>query len=89
MHDIEVRLIDCFSATFAGLPAAAIPLAGVDTLAGWDSMTAVTLLAVVEEEFGIRVPPQDMLRFTSYEEILAYLRERSGSRDDKVIGGVP
>jgi acyl carrier protein len=85
MHDLQARLTQCFSATFGALPAAEIPQASTDTVGEWDSMTTITLLSVVEEEFGVRVPPEDILRFTSYDGVLEYLRERVGSRGAEAV----
>jgi acyl carrier protein len=49
----------------------------VETTAGWDSVNAVVLLSVIEEEFGVGIPAEEMGRLTSFEAILTYL---DGSR---------
>jgi acyl carrier protein len=85
MHDLQTRLTDCFAATFADLPAAEIPRASVETVGDWDSMATITLLSVVEEEFGVRVPPEDILRFTSFTGILNYLEDRVGTRSAEPV----
>ena len=82
MHDLSNRLKGCFAATFADLPTDKISEACVESVSGWDSMSTVILLSVVEEEFAVRVPPEDILRFTSYDGIQAYLREQCGTRED-------
>jgi acyl carrier protein len=85
MHDIETRLTECFAATFADLPFEEIPQAHVETVDGWDSMTTMILLSVIEEEFVVRVPSEDVLRFTSFNEIMDYLHERDGSRGGQTV----
>jgi acyl carrier protein len=74
--DTSTRLADCFAATFSDLPAEDIPRASMATVDGWDSMATITLLSLVEEEFTIRVPPEDILLFTSFDGVLNYLLGR-------------
>jgi acyl carrier protein len=73
MDEARARLMNCFAAVFPGLPAAEIPTATPLTVAAWDSIANVTLLAVVEEEFGITVDADDLERLTSFEAMLEYL----------------
>jgi acyl carrier protein len=41
---------------------------------GWDSLATVTLLGVVEEEFGIDFAVSDFDALHSFESLLVYLR---------------
>jgi acyl carrier protein len=77
MTDRRTRLEKCFAAVFASLDADEIPRATKVTVSGWDSVATITLLAVVEEEFGLRVSPEDITRFVSFQAILNYLESRS------------
>jgi acyl carrier protein len=70
---IRHRLTTCLSAYFSGLQVEEIPRASMATVGEWDSMASVTLIAMVSEEFGIEVAPEDYERFVSYELILDYL----------------
>jgi acyl carrier protein len=74
MDDHRSRLVKCFSAVFPELSADEIDRAQPDTVAGWDSIANVTLLAVIEEEFGIAVAPEDIEGLTSFPALLAYVR---------------
>ena len=74
MHDAQGRLINCFSAVFPDLSDEEIPGSSVATVEGWDSMASITLLTVVEEEFGFEIEPQEMAELLSFELILAYVR---------------
>ena len=76
MREPHARLTACFAAVFPDLPAAEIPHATPVTVAAWDSIANVTLLAVVEEEFGITVDPDDLERLTSFEALLDYVAVR-------------
>jgi len=76
MADLQSRLIDCFSGVFPMLAADEIPRASTTTVEAWDSIATATLMAVMEEQFGIQVAPEDLDRFVSFREILAYLQSR-------------
>jgi acyl carrier protein len=76
MNDLEPRLQNCFAAVFPDLTPAEIPAASVTSVASWESLTGVMLVSVIEEEFGIQIPPEDLDGFVSYELILDYLREQ-------------
>jgi acyl carrier protein len=54
--------------------------ANSDSARGWDSVAGVTLLAVVEEEFGIKIEDEDLTRFSSFKGFLSYLQETSTDR---------
>ena len=76
MTEPRERLAACFAAVFPDLPAPEIAAATPMTVAAWDSIANVTLLAVVEEEFGITVDADDLERLTSFEALLDYLSIR-------------
>jgi acyl carrier protein len=72
----EKRLIRCFTAVFPDIPSERLPEASVDEVAEWDSLAAVTLLVVLEEEFEIEISPLDVPDLRSYAEIRDYLDHR-------------
>lgn len=76
MDDYRARLMKCFAAVFPDLPAAEIPAATPLGVPAWDSIANVTLLAVVEEEFGVAVDAEDLEYLTSFEALLDYLTVR-------------
>ena len=73
--DIEARLVSCFAAVLPELNADEIRSASAAGTAGWDSVTTVTLLAVIEDEFQIAIDLDDPARFDSFQGIINYLRE--------------
>jgi acyl carrier protein len=75
MSDDEVRekLKNCFRAVFPTLSEASIPNAAVATVAAWDSVAAITLLHVVEEEFQIEVDLDRLAELDSFESLAAFL----------------
>lgn len=64
----------CFATAFPELPSEQIPSAGVDTVAEWDSLRAVVLVALIEEAFAIRIPARDYGQLRSYAAVSDYLR---------------
>jgi acyl carrier protein len=59
MNNVETRLARCFAAVFPKLSPERIRAATPETVAEWDSVATVTLLTVIEEEFGRPVDIDD------------------------------
>jgi len=76
MTILRDRLIRCFSAVFPTIPGEAIPTASIESLKEWDSLNAVTLITVLEEEFGIRINIRDLTSLSSFKTIENYLLKR-------------
>jgi acyl carrier protein len=89
MDDKEMRLVECFLAVFPELTTDEITNACSTSVQSWDSAALVTLLAVIEEAFGISIEIDDPARFDSFKEILDYLRESEnnsqGSNDKSMV----
>jgi acyl carrier protein len=79
MNEISARLSQCFSAVFPQLPEGEIPQAAPGVVEGWDSLASITLVSVVEEEFGIQIDPEDIEHFVSFGAVLGYLTARQVS----------
>lgn len=75
MDDVEGRLAKCFSEVLPELTAEEITQASADSVTGWDSVTTVTLIAVIEDEFDLCVEIEDPAQFDSFHGILNYLRK--------------
>lgn len=73
MSETERRLARCLRAVFPDLAGDDLAQASVDTVAEWDSLHAVLLVAVLEETFDVRIPARDYPRLTSYSHLLRYL----------------
>lgn len=74
MADEQVRLVNCFATVFPELTRQEIPSASMGSLASWDSIAGITLLAVIEEEFGVSVSPDEVAGLVSFELVLDYLQ---------------
>jgi acyl carrier protein len=75
MHENDARLIRCFASVFPDVRDDQIPATSVETLPQWDSLAGITLVAVIEEEFGVAIDPLDLPELGSFVAVEAYLRE--------------
>ncbi len=80
MNIVKDRLIRCFAATFPALREEEIPLAAVGSLGEWNSLKSITLITVIEQEFGSQVSDEDLENFISFDQILGYLERDAGQR---------
>jgi len=46
---------------------------------GWDSLAVVSLIAMVDEQFGVTLNPKDIARAASVADIIALLGDRISS----------
>jgi acyl carrier protein len=77
MDDIRNRLVKCFAAVFSSLSQEEIVSASPANVSTWDSVASVTLIATVEEEFGIEINVNKMAELLSYKNLDGYLREHA------------
>ena len=73
MNDIKTRLVGCFQTVFPDLPEADILTASQDSLASWDSVASLTMVNVIEEEFGIEVDFDALADLNTFDRIDQYL----------------
>ncbi len=74
MDNIEQRLVKVFETVFPDLTAEQIHAASQTTVATWDSVAAITLMNLMEEEFTIEIDFDRAAELSSFSEILAYLK---------------
>jgi acyl carrier protein len=67
MSNIQERLINCYNTVFPDLSRDEILRADAASVAAWDSLATVTLIAVIEEEFGVEIAPENFEYLTSFE----------------------
>jgi acyl carrier protein len=73
MDNTEEKLIQVFETAFPDLPADRIPSAMQDSTQSWDSVAAITLMNLIEEEFAIQMDFEDLGELTSFQKILIYV----------------
>ncbi|MFZ0707249.1 MAG: acyl carrier protein [Candidatus Korobacteraceae bacterium] len=76
MDDVRAKLIECFQIVFPDLKEKDIPAASQDTVAEWDSVAAITLVNVIEEQFGIEMDLDQIAELDSFEKVRAHLEQR-------------
>ena len=79
MTESQDRLVRCFSSVFPTLSEAEIRASDVVPLFDLDSLAGVTLVTLIDQEFGVNVDLPDLLELGSFEAISQHLRKRSPS----------
>ncbi|MBV8864728.1 MAG: acyl carrier protein [Acidobacteriaceae bacterium] len=74
MDETKTRLIRCFETVFPDLTAEDISTAAQSSVAAWDSIAAITLLNVLEDEFGITMDLELAGELDSFSKIYEYLK---------------
>ena len=74
MSEVDDRLTRCFASVFPALSPEELRNASVETVPAWDSLAAVTLVAVLEEEFAMQIDLMDLAELTSYQAVRSYLQ---------------
>lgn len=82
MHDPTATLGEIFKSVFPMLQDREIESASMVSLPEWDSLATITLVSLVEQEFGQSIPLEDLDIFVSFDLIRNYILEGSG-------GGAP
>lgn len=77
MGEMEHRLVRCFSLVFPNLAADQTRTASIETINEWDSLASVTLVAVLQEEFGVEIDLGDLPELLSFDAVLLYLEVRT------------
>jgi acyl carrier protein len=75
MNDLQARLSKCFALVFPEFSEGQIRAATQKTVEGWDSVATVTIIALIEEEFGLEVEPEALEHLHSFDSTLAYLEK--------------
>jgi acyl carrier protein len=70
------RLIEAFAAILPDLPRDEIPLASPNSVGEWDSLATVNLIAVLAEEFGVAISPDEYDNLGSFDLVLELLERK-------------
>ena len=73
MPDTAVQLRKCFQTLFPRLTEVEIENASTENVAEWDSIATVSMVSLIEEEFGVEIDFEELENLTSYAHILAHL----------------
>ncbi len=75
MQELETGLSACFAAVFSSLTPEQIRNANPDNVTGWDSVATVTLLALIDEKFGIFLDIDELGPELSFLRMLEQLQQ--------------
>ena len=77
LDDVTDRLTEVFRTTFGDESLVLEPAMTVDDVAGWDSVTHITLIYAIEDEFGIKFSTRDLERLTCVGDLIETVRRRA------------
>ena len=66
MDDVREKLRRCFALAFPKLDPSQYATASAETIGGWDSITQLTLLTLIGEEFGREIDFEEFEGATSF-----------------------
>jgi acyl carrier protein len=78
MPDVGTRLVGCFLTVFPELTEADIRSASQERIEQWDSVAAITLVNVIEEEFSTQIDYDHLPDLDSFAKVLEYLTADRG-----------
>ena len=73
----QLRLVKCFKAVFPNLTDDEVMLASITSVSEWDSVAAISLIVVLEEEFGTEISPDEIENLISFELVQNYLESKN------------
>jgi acyl carrier protein len=81
MSEQETRLLRCFASVFPALTADELRTVNAELFGIWDSLSTVTLAAVVQEEFNIEIAPEVVSQLTSFDAFRDYLQRLNSAAE--------
>jgi acyl carrier protein len=75
--DISDRLTEVFRITFGDETLVLDPAMTADDVAGWDSVSHITLIYAIEDEFGIKFSTRDLEGLTCVGDLIETVRRRT------------
>jgi len=77
MSEQDDRLVRCFASVFPTLSEGEIRASDVVPLFDIDSLAGVTLVTLIDQEFGVNVELTELLELGSFEAISQFLRKQN------------
>jgi acyl carrier protein len=77
LDDVTDRLTEVFRTTFGDESLVLEPAMTVDDVAGWDSVTHITLIYAIEDEFGIKFSTRDLEGLACVGDLIETVRRRA------------
>ncbi len=75
--DVTDRLTEVFRATFGDETLTLDPGMTADDVAGWDSVSHITLIYAIEDEFGLKFSSRDLETLTCVGDLVETVKRRT------------
>lgn len=75
--DDNNRLMRCFASVFPGATPDEIKTTDFEEIPGWDSLRGVTLLAALDEEFGLQIDLPELLELKTFDRVKTWLMQQA------------
>jgi acyl carrier protein len=79
MSEQDDRLVRCFASAFPTLSEGEIRSSTIAALFDIDSFAGVTLVTLIDQEFGVNVDIPELLELGSFEAIEQFLQDKNPS----------
>ena len=79
MDSLTQKLVSIFETAFPDLPRGKATSATQENTQNWDSVAAITLMNLIEEEFEIEMDFEDLADLTSFQLIHDYIAAKLSS----------
>jgi len=76
MSDVTERLTEIMRATFGDETLVLEPAMTADDIAAWDSVSHITLIYAIEDEFGIKFSTRDIERLSCVGDLVETVNRR-------------
>ena len=86
MTVIESKLVECMKTVFPAVPEEKLADASIENLGQWDSLSTVTIAALIEESFEIEIGPENLVKLTSFQNIASFLKEQESKKETNANG---
>jgi acyl carrier protein len=86
MTVIESKLVECMKTVFPTVPEEKLADASIENLGQWDSLSTVTIAALIEESFEIEIAPENLVKLTSFQNIASFLKELESKKETNANG---
>lgn len=86
MTVIESKLVECMKTVFPTVPEEKLADASIENLGQWDSLSTVTIAALIEESFEIEIAPENLVKLTSFQNIASFLKEQESKKETNANG---
>jgi acyl carrier protein len=76
MSDVTQRLTEVFRGTFGDESLVLAPEMTADDIAAWDSISHITLIYAIEDEFGVKFSTRDIERLSCVGDLVETVERR-------------